>query len=33
VALPWGQAIVALVALGFAAYGLYSFGRAHRART
>ncbi len=33
VALPWGQAVVALVALGFAAYGLYSFSRARRART
>jgi uncharacterized membrane protein YhaH (DUF805 family) len=33
VRLPWGQAIVALVALGFAAYGLYSFSRARRART
>ncbi|HET7724918.1 MAG TPA: DUF1206 domain-containing protein [Propionibacteriaceae bacterium] len=33
VALPWGQALVALVALGFAAYGFYSFSRAHRART
>ena len=32
-ALPWGQTIVALVALGFAAYGFYSFSRARRART
>lgn len=33
VALPWGQALVALIALGFAAYGVYSFSRARRART
>ena len=32
VALPWGQAVVTLVAAGFAAYGLYSFSRARRAR-
>lgn len=33
VSLPWGQVIVALVAAGFAAFGLYSFSRAKRART
>lgn len=33
VALPWGPAIVLLVAAGFAAFGLYSFSRARRART
>lgn len=32
IALPWGQVIVALVALGFAAFGLYSFSRARHAR-
>jgi len=32
VALPWGQAIVTLVALGFAAYGVYLFSRARHAR-
>ena len=33
VTLPLGQALVAVVAVGFAAYGLYSFSRARRART
>lgn len=33
VSLPWGQALVTLVAAGFAAFGLYSFSRARRART
>jgi len=33
VSLPWGQLVVTLVAVGFAAYGLYSFSRARRART
>ena len=33
VSLPWGQVVVTLVAAGFAAYGLYSFSRAKRART
>ncbi len=32
VTLPWGQVIVTLVALGFAAYGVYSFSRARHAR-
>lgn len=31
--LPWGPVVVTLVAAGFAAYGLYSFSRAGRART
>jgi hypothetical protein len=31
--LPWGPVVVTLVAAGFAAYGLYSFSRARRART
>lgn len=31
--LPWGRALVTLVAAGFAAFGLYSFSRARRART
>jgi hypothetical protein len=33
VSLPWGQAIVTLVAAGFACFGIYSFSRARRART
>lgn len=33
VSLPWGQAIVTLVAAGFACFGVYSFSRARRART
>jgi len=33
VSLPWGQLVVVLVAAGFAAFGLYSFSRARRART
>jgi len=33
VSLPWGPVLVALVATGFAAFGLYSFSRARRART
>ena len=33
VSLPWGQFMVALVGVGLAAYGLYSFSRAKRART
>lgn len=33
VSVPWGQALVALVAAGFASFGLYSFSRARRART
>jgi hypothetical protein len=33
ISLPWGQGVVTLVALGFAAFGLYSFSRARRART
>lgn len=33
VSLPWGQGVVTVVALGFAAYGLYSFSRARRAKT
>lgn len=32
VGLPWGQVIVTLVALGFAAFGVYSFSRARHAR-
>ena len=32
VALPFGQVLVALISLGFAAYGFYSFSRARRAR-
>jgi hypothetical protein len=32
VSLPWGQVVVTLVAAGFAAYGVYSFSRAKRAR-
>lgn len=32
VLLPWGQVLVILVAAGFAAFGLYSFSRARRAR-
>jgi uncharacterized membrane protein len=31
--LPMGQALLTLIALGFAAYGFYSFSRAQRART
>ncbi|HEY3339325.1 MAG TPA: DUF1206 domain-containing protein [Propionicimonas sp.] len=33
VSLPWGQVLVALVAAGFACFGVYSFSRARRART
>jgi hypothetical protein len=33
VTLPLGQALVAVVAVGFAAYGLYSFSRARRTKT
>ena len=33
VSLPWGQLVVVLVAAGFAAFGVYSFSRARRART
>lgn len=33
VGLPWGQVVVTFVAAGFAAFGLYSFSRARRART
>lgn len=33
VSMPWGQVVVALIAAGFAAFGLYSFSRARRART
>ncbi len=32
VSLPWGQALVSLVAAGFACFGVYSFSRARRAR-
>ena len=31
--LPLGQAVVAVIAVGFAAFGVYSFSRARRART
>jgi len=31
--LPWGPVLVVLVAAGFAAFGVYSFSRARRART
>ena len=33
VELPWGQPVVVLVAAGFAAFGVYSFSRARRAKT
>jgi len=33
VGLPWGQAVVTLVAVGFACFGVYLFSRAQRART
>jgi type IV secretory pathway VirB2 component (pilin) len=33
VKLPLGQALVAVVAVGFAAYGLYSFSRARRTKS
>lgn len=33
VKLPWGQALVTVVAIGFAAFGVYSFARARYART
>ncbi len=33
VSLPWGQVVLILIAAGFAAYGIYSFSRAKRART
>ena len=33
VSLPWGQLVLVLVAAGFAAFGVYSFSRARRART
>lgn len=33
VSLPWGQGVLVLVAAGFAAFGVYSFSRARRART
>lgn len=32
VSLPLGQVLVAVISLGFAAYGIYSFGRARNAR-
>ncbi len=32
VALPFGQVLVALISLGFASYGVYSFARARHAR-
>jgi Domain of Unknown Function (DUF1206) len=33
VSLPWGQLVLVLVAAGFAAFGVYSFSRARRAKT